>query len=124
MSILGDIFSGQTLSGIGTGALAGGMVGGLPGAIIGGLGGGALGAYSAHQTDEATSNQANNLAGTMQQLQALNAQQTAQYTQGIQKALDYFGPATQAWNNAYGGTGTTKPAAFAPVSSSWAPGGK
>lgn len=105
MSIWGDLFSGEALSGAGAGALAGFEAGGPWGALAGGVGGGALGAYAHDKKASATSAQVDNLNQIIANLQAMSNTAYDQHIADTKKALSYFAPAETAYSRYFGGSG-------------------
>lgn len=104
MGIWGDIFSGDTLAGAGSGLVTGlAASGGNPyGALAGGVIGAGLGAYSHDAKEAATAKQANNLDQIIANMKAMTGQAYNQHIQDTQKALQYFGPAENYWSKLYG----------------------
>lgn len=102
MSVWGDIFSGDTLAGGASGAVAGGSIGGGYGALAGGLIGAGLGAFAHHEKQAATSQQAQNLQQIINNMRAMTSQAYDQHIADTQKALNYFGPAENYWSRLYG----------------------
>ena len=105
MSIWGDVFSGDALVGAGSGAAAGASVGGPWGALIGGIGGGAVGAYAHDKKEGAVQGQMNSLDQIIANMKAMSNTAYDKQIADTKKALNYFGPAEQAYNRVYG-TGT------------------
>jgi gas vesicle protein len=77
------------------------------GTAIGGVLGGAAGlfggAYSNSQRDQASANQQKSMAQIMANMKALGQQNYARHIEQLGKALDFYRPAQQATNAAYGG---------------------
>lgn len=105
MSIWGDIFSGDALAGAAGGAATGASVGGPWGALIGGVAGGGLGAYAHGKKQSATNQQASNLDQIIKNMMAMSDTAYDQHINDTKKALNYFGPAQQAYSRYYGGQG-------------------
>jgi hypothetical protein len=105
MSIWGDIFSGDALAGAASGAAAGASAGGPWGALIGGVAGGGLGAYAHDKREGAANGQVNNLNQIIANMQAMSNTSYDKHIADTKKALNYFGPAEQAYNRFYGGDG-------------------
>lgn len=99
---LGDIFSGTTLQGIGSGALTGGMVGGPYGAITGGLIGGGLGAYANSKKRGGVEKAQSTLDETMSSLNLAKTQDYAQRMKDLKAVQSFYGPAIAEWNRLYG----------------------
>ena len=106
-----DLYSGAALGGAASGAASGAMIGSsiVPGygTAIGGVIGGAAGllggAWSNSQRDQASANQQKSMAQTMANMKALGQQNYANHIEQLGKALDFYRPAQQATNAAYGG---------------------
>jgi len=114
-----DFYSGQALTGAGSGAASGALIGSqiYPGygTAIGALAGGALGlfggAYSNAKRDEATKAQVGNIDQLIGQLGSMSSSNYSNYLAGLNKAIGFYGPATQRWNYLYG-TGTDQGGSF------------
>jgi hypothetical protein len=108
-----DFYSGQALSGAGSGAASGALVGSqiYPGygTAIGALAGGALGLFGGalanSKRDDATKAQVNNIDQLISQFRSMSESNYSNYLAGLNKAIGFYGPATQRWNYLYG-TGT------------------
>jgi len=105
-----DLYSGAALGGAASGAASGAVIGssaGPWGAAAGGLIGGGIGlfggAYSNSQRDQASANQQKSMAQIMANMKALGQQNYARHIEQLGKALDFYRPAQQATNAAYGG---------------------
>lgn len=106
MSIWGDVFSGDALAGAAGGAATGASTTGNPwGALIGGVVGGGLGAYAHSKKNSATNAQVQNLDQIIANLRAMSNTAYDQHIQNTKKALNYLGPAQQAYSRYYGGNG-------------------
>jgi Na+/glutamate symporter len=104
MSIWGDIFSEDTLAGAAGGAAAGSSAGPW-GALAGGVIGGGLGAYAHDKRQSAASGQVQNLNELIANLKSMSNTAYDQHIADTKKALNYFGPAEQAYSRFYGGNG-------------------
>ena len=105
-----DLYSGSALGGAASGAASGAMLGsaaGPWGAAAGGLVGGAIGLFGGasanDQRDQASANQQKSMAQIMANMKALGQQNYANHIEQLSKALDFYRPAQQATNAAYGG---------------------
>lgn len=105
MSIWGDIFSGDTLGGAASGAAAGASTGNPWAALGGAVIGGGLGAYSHSQRSGAAQSQVQNLDQLIANMKAMSNTAYDRHIADTKKALNYFGPAEQAYSRFYGGTG-------------------
>ena len=105
-----DLYSGSALGGAASGAASGALVGSVVPGIgtgIGALAGGVLGLFGGasanDQRDQAAANQQKSMAQIMANMKAMGQQDYADHIQQLSKALDYYRPAQQATNAAYGG---------------------
>jgi hypothetical protein len=105
-----DFYSGSALSGAGSGAASGALLGSSIspgyGTAIGGVLGGALGlfggAYANSERDSATANQKKSLDQIMANMRAMSTKNYDKHIEQMQKALNFYGPAQQAYDRAYG----------------------
>ena len=112
-----DLYSGNALSGAGSGAATGAIIGSeiLPGwgTAIGGIAGGALGLFGGAQANsmrrDATNQQLSSLDQLMANMRAMTGQNYDQHIADLEKAQAFYGPAQQQWDRLYGqGTGAAK----------------
>jgi hypothetical protein len=111
-----DLYSGMALGGAASGAASGAMIGsslGPWGAAAGGLVGGGLGLFTGasanSQRDQAAATQQQRMAQIMANMRAMGQTNYDAHIAQLEKALNFYAPAQQAWSDAYSpGTGPAK----------------